>query len=153
MQSDNKSMYESASAPPMPQPPPYSSVIQTNTEASYYPPEQPPAQLYSSPNAPVVVIYQQPSQGFETNRTPVRLVKSPDYLFWSIFNTFCCCCLFGLIAAVFSFKTRLTNRNPLTNYKSIVYSRAAYRLNVCATILGIIGILFGAIYEIIDLID
>lgn len=153
MESDKmeKSVYASASAPPMP-PPPYSSVVQGANTSSFYPPEQ-PAQLYSSPSTPVVVIYQQPGQTLDSTSQPARLVKSPDYLIWSIFNTFCCCCLLGLFATLFSFKTKLSNKNPVTNFRSMDYSRTAYRLNVCATVLGVISIIFGAIYEIIDLID
>jgi hypothetical protein len=76
-----------------------------------------------------------------------------DYLIWSVFNTCCCCCLLGLIATIFSFKTRFSNHYPNQISTSQGYSRIAFKLNVCSTTLGICFLLIGTIYEIAELLD
>ena len=141
--SQNESSSKTGFYPIPSAPPAYSEAVQPNL--SIYPQvdqNQQRTNLYPEPSSPVVVIYSQPGQNMDI-RTP------NDYLVWSIFNTFCCCCLFGLIATIFSLKTRLNNRNPNSAFKSANYSKNAYRFNVFATILGIILTILVAVYEII----
>ena len=152
--SQNESSSKTGFYPIPSAPPAYSEAVQPNL--SIYPQvdqNQQRTNLYPEPSSPVVVIYSQPGQNMDNVQT-VRYIRTPnDYLIWSIFNTFCCCCLFGLNATIFSLKTRLNNRNPNSAFKSANYSKNAYRFNVFATILGIIFLISGAVYEIFDYIN
>ncbi len=154
---NNKSQYNSnesnkmdATAPP----PPYLEVVNNQTTGlsnDYYPSS---TILYPSPTVPVVVIYQQPDAAAAATAVDNFNYQNGEppnaYLIWSLFNTFCCCCLFGLIAVFFSFKTKLTINNTVEAQK---FSRITYVFNVCSTVLGIFGLIFGAFYEIIDHYD
>jgi heme/copper-type cytochrome/quinol oxidase subunit 2 len=58
-----------------------------------------------------------------------------DYLFLSIFNTFCCFLLIGVVAISFSIKTRESNRSGNT-VQALVYSRKAKIFNLLALCMG-----------------
>ncbi|XP_044134613.1 dispanin subfamily A member 2b-like [Bufo gargarizans] len=67
-----------------------------------------------------------------------------DYLIWSIVNLICCCLPLGIVALLFSIKTRdachqndtaLANRN----------SRTAFNLNIAATVIGVIIIIISVV--------
>jgi len=89
--------------------------------------------LYPAPNSPVIVVYQQPNQS-DAQQTVYVHQMPPDYLGWSIFNVFCCCWCLGIIALIYSCKTRSTISMPS---KLVEYSEKALTFNKWATGLGL----------------
>ncbi|KAM3921165.1 dispanin subfamily A member 2b-like [Leptodactylus fuscus] len=77
------------------------------------------------------VVTEQPG----TYRTPQK-----DYLIWSILNLICCCLPLGIVALIFSIKTRdATQQNDMMS--ATKNSRTAFNLNIAATVIGVIMII------------
>ncbi|TSP36124.1 Interferon-induced transmembrane protein 2 [Bagarius yarrelli] len=71
--------------------------------------------------------------------------NAPTYLFWSIFNTLCCCLPIGIIAIVFSCRTDTANTVG-DSTRANAHSSVAKKLNIAAMVIGII---FVVIYIIL----
>jgi uncharacterized membrane protein len=68
--------------------------------------------------------------------------KSPDdYLFCSIFNTFCCCLFLGIAALIYSIKTRQANEHGQRDHAQ-QFSKKAKRFNTIAFAVGLILLIF-----------
>ncbi|XP_069823976.1 dispanin subfamily A member 2b-like [Dendropsophus ebraccatus] len=95
-------------------------------------------------------------QGQPVESTVVTIVpEGPpirDHIIWSLFNTIYmnCCCL-GLIAFVFSIKTR-DQKLRGDRYGAMSYSATARSLNIAATVLSTIFILAGIVNFILQLV-
>lgn len=110
-------------------------------------PSIPPGQGVNAPN--LVPIYSavkttyyggQPQPGvIITTQPTVMVLPQPaykDYLAWSILNLICCNLIFGIVAVVFSSKTRdAVRRGDCTS--AAQYSRTTFIFNVTALVLGI----------------
>ncbi|XP_056399372.1 dispanin subfamily A member 2b-like [Hyla sarda] len=71
-----------------------------------------------------------------------------DYLVWSIINLICCCLPLGIVALIFSIKTRdATHQN--NTFLAAKHSGTAKNLNIAATVIGVvINIIVIAIYVV-----
>ncbi|XP_040271454.1 transmembrane protein 233-like [Bufo bufo] len=71
-----------------------------------------------------------------------------DYLIWSIVNLLCCCLPLGIVALLFSIKTRDAchqNDTVLANRSS----RTAFNLNIAATVIGIVIIIIAVVVYVL----
>jgi hypothetical protein len=59
-----------------------------------------------------------------------------NYLTWSVFNTICCCSLFGILATIYSVKTKESIRHGLSKQEILIYSDRAFFLNSISLICG-----------------
>jgi hypothetical protein len=66
--------------------------------------------------------------------------KPSNYLTWSVLNTIFCCSLFGLLATIYSVKTRESIRHGLSEQEIIAYSLRACFFNFLSLICGFITI-------------
>ncbi|KAK2847217.1 hypothetical protein Q5P01_010216 [Channa striata] len=77
-------------------------------------------------------------------------MNSPTYLWWSIFNTLCCCLPLGIAAIIFSCKTQ--NANEVGNSGSAASaSRTAKKLNIIGLVCGIILIIIVVVLKSMNL--
>ncbi|XP_077312538.1 uncharacterized protein LOC143933499 [Lithobates pipiens] len=101
-----------------PYPVPISSFVQTTN--------------YSSQPQPGVII---------TTQSNLMVLPQPaykDYLAWSVLNLIFCNLIFGIVAVVFSSKTRDAVRRG-DSFAAGSYSRTTFSFNVAALVLGIAG--------------
>ncbi|XP_073513649.1 dispanin subfamily A member 2b-like [Phyllobates terribilis] len=70
-----------------------------------------------------------------------------DYLAWSIASLICCFWPLGLVAVIYSVKTRDANDQDNTELAA-KHSGTAYALNISATVIGIIIIIALMIFNI-----
>lgn len=82
---------------------------------------------------------------FDTRSGPPR-----SHTCMSIFSTFCCCFLFGIVAFVYSMKTRTANKNE-DEEKAKEYSRKSVIFNCIGIAIGSCTILGGILYGFIRL--
>ena len=82
-----------------------------------------------------VVIHEQP-QHQQAIQISSALVPN-DYLCWSIFNTICCNLCFGIIAIIYSVKTKESiHYHNLVNAQQ--QSSTAFKLNMAAFLVGLL---------------
>ncbi|XP_069596876.1 dispanin subfamily A member 2b-like [Ranitomeya imitator] len=86
-------------------------------------------------------MYQPTSDVVDMQPGPVpHQTPQKDYLVWSIVNLICCCLPIGLAAVIYSVKTRdATHQNNAALASK--HSGTAYKLNIAATVVGIIVII------------
>lgn len=94
---------------------------------------------YIYPTIPSPASQKQQPIAIQSNLTSTKNLK--DYLGWSIFNTFCCCFCLGIAAFVFSIKTRTAQLNEPNLNQAQRSSRLSFKLNLAATISGVIILL------------
>ncbi|XP_018424264.1 PREDICTED: leucine-rich repeat extensin-like protein 1 [Nanorana parkeri] len=137
-----ESYYPTAPGPPAPGP--YYPTAPAS--GPYYPTAHgPPASApYGQPYYPGAPVPQQPlicqqsTNVVVVNPQSVRIMpRHKDYMCWSIMNFLCCLWPLGLIAIIFSCKTRSDNDG---NDESAARcsSKAALSLNIAALVLGVI---------------
>ncbi|KAM3921166.1 dispanin subfamily A member 2b-like [Leptodactylus fuscus] len=88
----------------------------------------------------------QPTSSVVTEQPGPYRAPQKDYLVWSILNLICCCLPLGIVALIYSIKTRdATHQND--TFSAGKHSRTAFKLNISATVIGIIlNIIFMIIY-------
>ena len=67
------------------------------------------------------------------------IVEVKTHQCWSILNIFCCNLLLGIVAFVYSTKTRIFKKQGKL-HDALIFSKEARRWNIVATILGMVFI-------------
>jgi hypothetical protein len=94
--------------------------------------------LNETQSAQIAIQDQQPHRQQQATQISSALVPN-DYLCWSIFNTIFCNICFGVMAIVYSVKTRQSiQHHSLANAQQ--QSSAAFKLNMAAFLVGLLVI-------------
>lgn len=100
---------------------------------------------------PKVKVVEPQKATLDDNKNDASYSKPNDYLFFSLFNAFFCCCCVGIVAVIHSMRAREANRNPSSENeeRASENSKKALKLNLIALALGACVFLFLAILYII----
>ena len=80
----------------------------------------------NTPTEPVVIVMEASS------------ARPCNYLTWSVLNTICCCSIFGILATIYSVKTRESIRYNLSQQEIRAYSARALCFNLLSLLFGLI---------------
>ncbi|XP_069803826.1 dispanin subfamily A member 2b-like [Dendropsophus ebraccatus] len=94
-------------------------------------------------------MYQPASNVVTMQPAPYQPPPQKDYLVWSVLNLICCCLPLGIVALIFSIKTRdATRQNNAT--LAAKHSHTAKALNISATVIGVVlTVIFLVIYFLV----
>ncbi|XP_014676598.1 PREDICTED: proline-rich transmembrane protein 1-like [Priapulus caudatus] len=117
-----------------------------------YPPQQ-PGMPYSQ-QQPGMPYSQQPGVQYAPQQPGMQqivIVQSsppPTYMVWSILNCLCCCCPLGIAAICYSNKVSEKAANN-DQVGALEASQTARKINIAATVIGIIGVIITIVILII----
>ncbi|XP_069803825.1 dispanin subfamily A member 2b-like [Dendropsophus ebraccatus] len=93
-------------------------------------------------------MYQPASNVVTMQPAPYQPPPQKDYLVWSVLNLICCCLPLGIVALIFSIKTRdatYQNNAPL----AAKHSHTAKALNIAATVIGVVVIIISIVIYVL----